>query len=60
MDFTLQALGFEIVCRECGTAIVAGFDLRSPKDVLKLYGGRCKKCGTALSPVDFQLEVVKL
>lgn len=51
---------YELVCSKCGYAIYSGFDLRSPGDVLKPFGYKCKKCGTKLSPDNFKVEVMKL
>ena len=47
----------EIVCQVCGTILYSGFDLRSAKDVLKQYNGRCKNCGTLLSYQDFDIQI---
>jgi DNA-directed RNA polymerase subunit RPC12/RpoP len=43
----------------CGSALYSGFDLRSPNDVLKAMGYRCKKCGAKLSVDKFRVEVKK-
>jgi DNA-directed RNA polymerase subunit RPC12/RpoP len=43
----------------CGSALYSGFDLRSPNDVLKAMGYRCKKCGVKLSVDKFRVEVKK-
>jgi len=51
---------YELVCSKCGYAIYSGFDLRSPNDILKPSGYKCKKCGAKLSPENFKVEVVKL
>jgi hypothetical protein len=50
---------FEIACTGCGTVLYQGFDLRSAKDLLKVYTGHCKKCGMLLSTTDFHLEIQK-
>jgi len=34
--------------------------LRSPNDILKPSGYKCKKCGAKLTPESFKVEVVKL
>jgi tRNA(Ile2) C34 agmatinyltransferase TiaS len=44
----------------CGSSLYSGFDLRSPGDVLKVTGFRCKKCGVKLSTDKFRLEVKRV
>ena len=51
---------YEIACSSCGTPLYSGFDLRSPNDVLKANGYKCKKCGAKLAPENFKVEVLKL
>jgi DNA-directed RNA polymerase subunit RPC12/RpoP len=51
---------YELVCSKCGYAIYSGFDLRSPSDILKPSGYKCKKCGAKLAPENFKVEVLKL
>ena len=51
---------YEIACSSCGTAIYSGFDLRSPNDVLKVTGFRCKKCGAKLNLEKFKVDVKKI
>ena len=51
---------YEIACMSCGTSLYSGFDLRSPGDVLKAAGYRCKKCGTKLSVDKFRIDVKKI
>jgi DNA-directed RNA polymerase subunit RPC12/RpoP len=53
-------LTYEIACSSCGTPLYSGFDLRSPMDVLKAAGYRCRKCGAKLSPTKFQVDVRKI
>lgn len=50
---------FAIVCSKCKTKIYSGDEVRSPKQILRLYKGRCRKCGTSLDPEDFDLEVTE-
>jgi predicted SprT family Zn-dependent metalloprotease len=52
-------LTYEIACMSCGSSLYSGFDLRSPNDVLKVLGYRCRKCGAKLSADKFQVEVRK-
>ncbi|MFQ6135344.1 MAG: hypothetical protein ACE5KU_05985 [Nitrososphaerales archaeon] len=48
---------FRIVCSECETPLYSGYDLKSARDILKITGGKCGKCGACLSPHDFTIEV---
>jgi len=50
---------YEIACVTCGSALYSGFDLRSPSDVLKVNGYKCKKCGTKLAVDRFRVDVKK-
>ena len=56
----LTCVTYELVCSKCGYAIYSGFDLRSPNDILKPSGYKCKKCGAKLAPENFKVEVMKL
>jgi DNA-directed RNA polymerase subunit RPC12/RpoP len=56
----LRGVTYELVCSKCGYAIYSGFDLRSPNDILKPSGYKCKKCGAKLTPENFKVEVLKL
>ena len=56
----VRRVTYELVCSKCGYAIYSGFDLRSPNDILKPSGYRCKKCGAKLTPENFKVEVIKL
>lgn len=38
----------------------SGFDLRSPNDVLKTLGYKCRKCGVRLSIENFKVSVKKI
>ena len=51
---------YELVCSKCGYTIYSGFDLRSPNDILRSSGNKCKKCGTKLRTDSFKVEVKKL
>ena len=50
----------EIVCSNCGKVLYTGFDLRSPKDVIRADENKCKGCGQTLSALDFTIEIVKV
>jgi len=52
-------LTFEITCAECGATLYSGYELKPVRDVLKMVGGRCRKCNARLSPTDFTLDVSK-
>jgi len=51
---------YEIICTSCGTSLYSGFDLRSPNDVLRALGYKCKKCGVKLSLEKFKVSVKKI
>ncbi|HXW36703.1 MAG TPA: hypothetical protein VEJ36_02205 [Nitrososphaerales archaeon] len=51
---------YEVACVSCGSSLYSGFDLRSPSDVLKGSGYRCKNCGVKLSLEKFRVEVKKI
>lgn len=53
------SLPLEIICRSCGEVLYSGFDLRSPKDVIRATGNKCKACGQRVSVSDFTVEVSK-
>jgi tRNA(Ile2) C34 agmatinyltransferase TiaS len=53
-------LTYEIACMSCGTSLYSGFDLRSPGDVLKVSGYKCRKCGAKLAHDKFSVEVRKI
>ncbi len=48
---------FEIVCSKCGAKIYAGDEVKSPKQILRLYKGLCKKCGASLNAEEFDVLV---
>ena len=50
----------EIVCGGCGKVLYTGFDLKSPKDVIRASENKCTGCGNSLSPSDFTIEVTKV
>lgn len=56
----LARMTYELICSKCGYPIYSGFDLRSPNDILKPSGFRCKKCGVKLNPENFKVEITKL
>jgi len=51
---------FEILCDNCGASLYSGIDLKYASNILKLYNGKCKKCGEFLSYRDFALEIEPL
>ncbi|MDG6939864.1 MAG: hypothetical protein JRN39_05640 [Nitrososphaerota archaeon] len=48
---------FMIICSHCQAKIYSGDEVKSPKQILRLYKGRCKKCDSPLDPEDFSIEV---
>lgn len=55
-----RRMTYEIACMACGSALYSGFDLRSPNDVLKVSGYKCKKCGAKLAVDKFRVEVKRI
>lgn len=45
---------------KCGHTLYSGLDLRSPNDVLKPLGYKCKKCGVKLRTSNFKVAVRKI
>jgi hypothetical protein len=54
------AMPLEIVCSGCGKILYTGFDLRSPKDVIRADENKCRGCGKSLSASDFTIEIIKV
>lgn len=50
----------EIVCSGCGSVLYNGFELRSPKDVIRANENKCPECGKSLSHSEFTIEVTKV
>ncbi len=57
-DFVFR-MPFEVVCASCGAVLYSGFDLRSPKEVIRPFLNKCKSCAKPLSSHDFGVEVTK-
>lgn len=49
----------EIVCGNCGNTINRMINLKSIRDSIRPFSGRCNKCGISLNPTDFSLNTVK-
>ena len=49
----------EVVCGNCGTTINRMINLKSIRDSIRPYSGRCNKCGISLNPTDFSLNTIK-
>jgi RNase P subunit RPR2 len=49
----------EIICHSCGAVLYSGFDLKSPKEVVRATDNKCKACGHELSINDFSIEISK-
>ncbi|MEE9134779.1 MAG: hypothetical protein V3U25_02880 [Nitrososphaerales archaeon] len=47
----------EVVCGACDEVLYKGSDFKSPREVLKMLGGRCNKCGEALSTSEFSIDI---
>jgi hypothetical protein len=49
----------EIICEKCGGRINRIINMKSVKDVLRPFNGRCNSCGVSLNPYDFVLQMEK-
>ncbi len=47
----------EIMCEKCGGRIIRIISMKSVKDVLRPFNGRCNSCGVSLNPSDFELHM---
>jgi len=47
----------EVTCGKCGEKITNMKMLKSLKDVMNPYGGKCPSCGHKLSTSEFSLDV---
>jgi DNA-directed RNA polymerase subunit RPC12/RpoP len=56
MDFTNL---LEILCSHCGKKLYVGMDIKSPRQILKLYNNRCKYCGKELHEYGFKVNIAK-
>ena len=52
-------MSVEITCGKCGEKISYMKMLKSLKDVMNTYKGKCPSCGHALSTSEFSLDVSK-
>tara|TARA_Y100001949_G_C15750630_1_gene227722 strand:- start:356 stop:517 length:162 start_codon:yes stop_codon:yes gene_type:complete len=52
-------MSVDITCGKCGEKISTMQMLKSVKDVMKHYSGKCPSCGQILSASDFSLDVEK-
>lgn len=52
-------MSVEITCGKCSEKISNIKMLKSLKDVMKPYNGKCPSCGQALSTSEFVLDVNK-
>jgi hypothetical protein len=48
---------FEIVCDDCGFVLYRGSEMRSPKDVMRTFKGRCGNCAEKMSIDNYKVEV---
>ena len=49
----------EITCEKCGGRISRIINMKTIKDVLRPFNGRCNSCGVNLNPSDFELHIQK-
>lgn len=50
-------MSVEITCGKCGEKITSMKMLKSLKDAMKHYDGKCPSCGQKLSTSEFSLDV---
>ena len=50
-------MSVEVTCGKCGKKITNMKMLKSLKDVLHSYNGKCPSCGQKLSTSEFSLDV---
>ena len=56
MSFTIF-MSVEVTCGKCGEKITNMKMLKSLKDVMNPYNGKCPSCGQKLSTSEFSLDV---
>ena len=52
-------MSVEVICGKCGKKVADMKMLKSVKDVMKPYHGKCPSCGQSLSSSEFSLDVQK-
>lgn len=50
-------MSVELTCGKCGEKITAMKMLKSVKDAMAQFGGKCPSCGQRLSSSEFSLDV---
>ena len=50
-------MSVEVTCGKCGEKIINMKMLKSLKDVMTSYSGKCPSCGQKLSTSEFSLDV---
>lgn len=50
-------MSVDVTCGKCGEKIVTMKMLKSLKDVMNRYGGKCPSCGQRLSTSEFSLDI---
>lgn len=50
-------MSVDVTCAKCGEKITTMKMLKSLKDVMHPYNGKCPNCGQSLSTTDFALDV---
>ena len=52
-----EVMPFEIICNDCGFVLYRGSEMRSPKDVLRAFRGKCGNCNAKMSIENFNVVV---
>lgn len=53
----IKSVSAEVTCGKCGEKIANMKMLKSLKDVMNPYSGKCPTCGQTLSTSEFSLDV---
>ena len=52
-------MSVDVTCGKCGEKITTMKMLKSLKDVINPYNGKCPSCGQSLSASEFKLDVAE-
>ena len=57
LDILAVVMAIEVTCGKCGEKINTMKMLKSIRDVMNHYNGKCPACGQTLSTSEFSLDV---
>lgn len=52
-----EVMPLETICDDCGFVLYRGSEMRSPKDVLRTFKGRCGNCSAKMSIENYGVVV---